>query len=140
MSIPSTLPMTDEDGTQLCIELSTPLWGEESAGYEWECTFNETIKSLGWMPCPGVPAMFSYHGEHGEARMITIVDDFMISEVNGTAATEATIAALKAAFDGEVKVDYSPLSRIVLISDLTPPTANRFLPLTSAVFVGPIFA
>ena len=110
MSLPSTLPMTDEDGTQLCIELSTPLWGEESAGYEWECTFNETIKSLGWMPCPGVPAMFSYHGEHGEARMITIVDDFMISEVNGTAATDATIAALKAAFDGEVKVDYSPTS------------------------------
>ena len=62
------------------------------------------------MPCPGVPAMFSYHGEHGEARMITIVDDFMISEVNGTAATDATIAALKAAFDGEVKVDYSPTS------------------------------
>ena len=54
--------------------------------------------------------MFSYHGEHGEARMITIVDDFMISEVNGTAATDATIAALKAAFDGEVKVDYSPTS------------------------------
>ena len=27
---------------------------------------------------------FSFHGEHGEARMITIVDDFLISEVNGT--------------------------------------------------------
>ena len=56
MSIPSTLPMTDEDGTQLCIELSTPLWGEESAGYEWECTFNETIKSLGTLDAvPGRP-------------------------------------------------------------------------------------
>ena len=31
-------------------------------------------------------------------------------QVNGTAATDATIAALKAAFDGEVKVDYSPTS------------------------------
>ncbi|EOD17007.1 hypothetical protein EMIHUDRAFT_118788 [Emiliania huxleyi CCMP1516] len=110
MALPSTLPMTDEDGTELCIELCSPLWGEECAGYEWECTFNDTIKGLGWVPCPGVPAMFAFHGEHGEARMITIVDDFLISEVNGTTITDATIAALKAAFNDEVKVDYSPTS------------------------------
>ena len=44
MALPSTLPMFDEDGTELCIELHTPLWGEECAGYEWECTFNKIIK------------------------------------------------------------------------------------------------
>ncbi|EOD19264.1 hypothetical protein EMIHUDRAFT_243041 [Emiliania huxleyi CCMP1516] len=35
MSLPSTLPMTDEDGTQLCIELSTPLWGADQAMGVW---------------------------------------------------------------------------------------------------------
>ena len=38
LALPSTLPMADEDGTPLCIEMWTPVWGKPEAGYEWEVT------------------------------------------------------------------------------------------------------
>lgn len=58
MHLPSTLPMLDEDGTPLCIELHTPMWGEREAGYEWQCTLTDTILKMGWNKCEGVPAMY----------------------------------------------------------------------------------
>ena len=110
MSLPSTLPMVDEDGDELCIELTSPMWGESEAGYEWQCTFNSALEAMGWKPCEGVPAMFRYEDATGVAHMITCVDDFLMSDRGDGSITAATTAAIKAAFDGEVKLDYDPTS------------------------------
>ena len=81
MHLPSTLPMLDEDGTPLCIELHTPMWGEREAGYEWQCTLTDTILKMGWNKCEGVPAMYTFPQAKTElpAAMITVVDDFLIA-------------------------------------------------------------
>ena len=98
MHMPSTLQLEDEDGTRLCIELHTPMWGEKEAGYEWQCTFTNTILSLGWSRCEGVPAMYSFQQAGGTpASMITIVDDFLIAG-QGTEVAQATCRALKDKF------------------------------------------
>jgi len=102
--------MVDEDGDELCIELTSPMWGESEAGYEWQCTFNSALEAMGWKPCEGVPAMFRYENATGVAHMITCVDDFLMSDRGDGSITAATTAAIKAAFDGEVKLDYDPTS------------------------------
>ena len=110
MALPSTLPMFDEDGTPLCIELHTPMWGEGPAGYEWQCTFNQALMDMGWKQSETVPALFTFDGANGnDARLLTIVDDFLISEAKGTAIADATIAALRERF-GEVKAEHEPTS------------------------------
>ena len=99
MHLPSTLPMLDEDGTPLCIELHTPMWGEREAGYEWQCTLTDTILKMGWNKCEGVPAMYTFPQAKTElpAAMITIVDDFLIAG-KGTEIGLATCRALKEKF------------------------------------------
>ena len=80
MEIPTSLrgeeDMCDEHGVPFIIELHTPIWGEIEAGFEWHDEFHVDLVSWGWTPCEGVPAL--YH--HGNARLGTIVDDFLISE------------------------------------------------------------
>ena len=110
MDLPSTLPMVDEDGDRLCIELTSPLWGEAEAGYEWQVTFNATLTNIGWEPCEGVPAMYRYADASGVAHMITCVDDFLISDRGDGSITKATLTAIKKAFNGEVKIDHDPTS------------------------------
>ena len=109
MALPSTLPMYDDDGTPMCIELATPLWGERAAGYEWQCAFNECLEKMGWRPAENVPAMFIIETPAGTARMLTVVDDFLITESGGTTIADATIAALKVAF-GKVTFEHEPES------------------------------
>jgi hypothetical protein len=57
-------------------------------------------------------------------------------------ATDACVLASNNASPAQrgPRRDAQPLHATPLAAVLTPPTANRFLPLTSAVFVGPIFA
>lgn len=107
MALPSTLPMRDEDGTPLCIELATPMWGEGPAGYEWQRTFNEALLELGWRQAECVPAMFSINVDGKDAHMLTVVDDFLISESGGHEIADRTIAALRQRF-GEVKAEHEP--------------------------------
>ena len=107
MELPSTLKMVDEDGSPLCIELHTPMWGEREAGYEWQCTFTDCATKMGWKKCEGVPAMYTFQKpDGGIAAMITIVDDFLIAESN-TDITDATLAKLKEQFE-ELAVQRNP--------------------------------
>ena len=107
MHLPSTLRFLDEDGGPMCIELHTPIWGEREAGYEWQCTFAESILNMGWKSCEGVPAMYTFQKpDGGLAAMITIVDDFLIAE-RGDDISRATLALLKTAFK-ELTVQPSP--------------------------------
>ena len=110
MAMPNTCQEYDEDGSKLIIELVTPLWGEGPAGYEWQRQLNDTLRSIGWRQCEDVPAMF-YHGDGGpnDARMLTIVDDILISEAAGYDIAEKTIAALRSCF-GSVTSEREPTS------------------------------
>ena len=54
--------------------------------------------------------MFRYADTTGTAYMITIVDDFLIQDRGDGSITSKTIATIKKAFDGEVKVEHEPQS------------------------------
>jgi hypothetical protein len=110
MDLPSTLPMTSADGTPLCIELHTPIWGEAEAGYEWQVKFASTLDKIGWLRSETVPALYTFAGAKSNATLITIVDDFLISESQGYSIADKTIVALKAAFGGEVQSEHEPTS------------------------------
>jgi hypothetical protein len=104
MEVPRSLgPMYDEDGDELCIELWTPIWGEVEAGSEWHCELAQALRSFGWQPCEGVPAMWRY----GDARLVTIVDDILISENGAYEVADRTLELLRGKF-GEVTSERDP--------------------------------
>ena len=94
MELPTTLRdreelVCDERGEPMVIELHTPIWGEIEAGFEWADDFHQDILDMGWQACEGVPAMYYL----ADARMATIVDDFLITESSPDAdVAERTIA------------------------------------------------
>ena len=110
MEIPTSLrgeeDMCDERGEPLIIELHTPIWGEVEAGFEWHDEFHCDLVNWGWTPCEGVPAL--YH--HGDARLGTIVDDFLVSEDSaGGEIAERTLALMRAKY-GDVTSELHPTS------------------------------
>lgn len=111
MELPAELQMRDEDGDELCIMLTSPIWGEPSAGFEWFVELYNTLKSMGWQPCEAVPCMWRYQSGEGDAVLITIVDDLLISESkeSSCAITNRTISMLKAKF-GKVTHEERPTS------------------------------
>ena len=85
------------DGCELVTELGAPLWGEPPAGLYWSDTFVASLVRHGWRQAEGVPCLFYFDGKQSDARMITKVDDFAISETRGCLAiTNAAFAALRA--------------------------------------------
>ena len=110
MEIPTSLrgeeDMCNERGEPLIIELHTPIWGEVEAGFEWHDEFHCDLVNWGWTPCEGVPAL--YH--HGDARLGTIVDDFLVSEDSaGGEIAERTLALMRAKY-GDVTSELHPTS------------------------------
>ena len=97
MSMPELLKEYDEEGDELVIELSTPCWGEDSAGADWYCEFGDTLEEIGWRRDEAVPCIWYFDGTNGDARLLTIVDDFLISETKTSSYSiaDATIDALK---------------------------------------------
>ena len=85
--VPEFLREHDESGRELYIELGPyAFWGERPSGHDWDETFYADRKKIGWLPCDGVPGLWTY----GEAMMIGEVDDFLVAE---PAANEYAIAA-----------------------------------------------
>ena len=110
MELPTTLrdreEYCDERGEPMVIELHTPIWGEIEAGFEWADDFHQDILDMGWQACEGVPAMYYL----ADARMATIVDDFLITESSPDAeVAERTIALMRAKY-GEVTTERQPKS------------------------------
>ena len=99
--VPEHLRTYDEDGTELVIELSedSAMWGEASAGFEWDSALHDKLTAMGWRRAEGVPGLWNC----GEATMITEVDDLLISEpVGGNyQKTAATIYLLDQRFKAE---------------------------------------
>ena len=109
MDMPELLREYDDEGDELVIELATPCWGEDSAGADWYCEFADTLEQIGWRRDEAVPCMWYFNGTEGDARMITIVDDFLISESfeSGYSIADATIAALRSKY-GKVSAEHEP--------------------------------
>ena len=103
--------MRADDGSQLCIELSTPMWGERQAGFEWQLEIERTLERLGWRRAENVPACWRFSGPDGDATLITIVDDMLFSESDssGYSISERTVAALSATY-GDLRPQREPTS------------------------------
>ena len=88
--------MRDDDGDELCIELTTPMWGEGPAGFEWQVELETALAEIGWRRAEDVPALWRYRSPQGDAHLLTIVDDLLFSESDATghSIAEATIARL----------------------------------------------
>ena len=100
MEMPELLKEYDDEGDELVVELTTPCWGEDSAGADWYCEFNDTLVEIGWRLDEAVPCLWYFDGKEGDARMLTIVDDFMISEScdSSYGIADATLNALRAKY------------------------------------------
>jgi hypothetical protein len=116
MELPPECQMRDPDGELLCIGLVTPMWGEAPAGFEWGVTLIETITGLaGWRAAEGVGCLYFWEGEidgvQTDCRMVTITDDFMISEchLSERKVTAKIVAYLRKVF-GEVTYEEEPTS------------------------------
>ena len=79
MRLPATVRQYDEDGVEYVMVLSTPCYGESSAGDEWDMHFEKTLRAHGWQTCEGVPAMMAADLEQ-RAVMIRLVDDLLCSQ------------------------------------------------------------
>jgi hypothetical protein len=101
----------DDDGSGLCIELTTPLWGENEAGFEWQIELESRLRAIGWQRAENVPAMWRFTSPDGDAVLITIVDDLLISESesSGYSITDRTIALLEASY-GTISHEREPTS------------------------------
>ena len=111
MAMPKTLQTVDEEGDELCIELGgAPLWGESQAGFEWYLELCTELEKQGWRQGE-IPCAWHFTSERGDARLLTIVDDLLISESASSemSITNDTLAALRKRF-GEVTSEQQPTS------------------------------
>ena len=111
MYMPDTIKQFDDDGCEMVACLTTPLWGEVEAGFEWDVELHETLLAEGWRQCSGVPAMYYFNGPDGDCRLVKIVDDIGFSESSPEQTiTKATIARLRARYNNQVTSDLNPTS------------------------------
>jgi hypothetical protein len=103
--------MKAEDGSQLCIELSTPMWGERQAGFEWQLELEKTLEGLGWRRAENVPACWRFTSDEGDATLVTIVDDMLFSESASSnyRISERTVAKLSGMY-GDLRPEREPTS------------------------------
>ena len=98
MAMPPLLQEYDESNRKLVIRLGSPMWGEAEAGYEWQCTFHNRLLKCSWQACEAVPVMYYFNAEGHDARLITNVDDFLLSCTRGSDIAEHTHRTLKEIF------------------------------------------
>ena len=114
MALPRSFAhLRDEQGQPLCIELTTPMWGEGPAGFEWQLELERTLLRLGWRRAENVPALWRFESPEGDALLITVVDDLLFSESfsSGHAISERTCAALSELY-GDVGAAREPTSYV----------------------------
>ena len=112
MALGTALQRRGDDGEWLCIELHTPVYGEEYAGDEWDDTFSTDISSIGWLTSAGVRAMHYCLPPGGEqCNMLRIVDDVLIELPPGTEQVGSrTVELLNELYNGEVTHEWDPTS------------------------------
>ena len=111
MDFSATQKQVDKEGSQLCLEYYTPIWGEAPAGREWWMSPNTTLTEVGWCECLEVPCLWLFRGINGTnlAKLLTIVDDLLFSEQDGISVTDNTLALLRDKY-GEVSFEREPTS------------------------------
>ena len=98
--MPGSVSEYTESGEPYVLELASPLWGEPLAGREWFTAFDAALAEMGLQRAEGVPCLWTFQGEHSDVRLLTIVDDFMISETEGHhEISDAIITALAQRFN-----------------------------------------
>lgn len=123
MFMAATVQEYDEDNTPLVYELTTPLWGEEPAGYEWDVKLDHVLtKVIGMSKAEGVPAAYFIETEEGDVRMVKIVDDLIFSESksSGRKLQHRVLQMLKSEFNDEVKFEEEPTSVAAIRVDRSP--------------------
>lgn len=70
------------------------MWGEDGAGRDWHATCTAALTEIGWTPDEAVPCLWYFNGPESDARLLTVVDDFLISDSFGYDVAEATVQAL----------------------------------------------
>ena len=105
--------LRSDDGLPLCIELSTPMWGEGPAGFEWQLELERTLLRLGWRRAENVPALWRFSGPDGDCLLATVVDDLLFSETGSSnyAIAERTCAELSRLY-GDVGAVREPTSYV----------------------------
>ena len=111
MARPKSLARTDEHGVPMCVELHTPVYGEEVAGDEWDADFCKTCVDIGWHKAECVRALHYACLPGGEqANLLRIVDDILISvPADAGSIAEATIAAMEKRY-GDITYEWEPTS------------------------------
>jgi hypothetical protein len=111
MELPATQQQVDDEGFPQCLEYYTPIWGEAPAGREWWLSLRKTLLGMGWCECMEVPCLWTFQGDAdtNRAEAVTIVDDILLSEADGTSVTERTLAVLREKY-GEVAFEREPTS------------------------------
>ena len=104
------LERSDESGEKLCLELHTRIYGEETAGDDWDADFSGTLKGMGWEPAESVPALHVVRLPEGTAVMVRIVDDVLMAlPPSREDVGQRTVLLLKEAY-GDVDVEWEPSS------------------------------
>jgi len=100
-----------DDGSKLCIQLGTPCWGKEPAGFEWQVAFEGSLLAFGWHCAEGVPCLWIFTSPTGDALLVTIVDDMLFSEsASSNGAIAMRTCALLCEKYGDVRTEREPNS------------------------------
>ena len=111
MALPtSSAHLRDDDGSPLCLELTTPMWGEQEAGHEWQVELERQLLGIGWRRAENVPSCWRYKDKDGDALLITIVDDLLFSESSKAAPISTKTIAALAVLYGDLRPEQEPSS------------------------------
>jgi len=112
MDLPATLDhLRADDGSQLCVKLGVPCWGEEAAGYEWAQARDKILVANGWRPAEGVPDLWLFNTPMGKCRLLIVVDDLFFSEDKALKQTVSKqLCAILSEAYGDVRYEIEPTS------------------------------
>ena len=54
-----------DNGSEFCIQLGTPSWGEQEAGFEWQKKLEKTLMEAGWTAAEAVPCLWFFTAADG---------------------------------------------------------------------------
>ena len=112
MRLSKSVERFDEQGRRLCVLAGSPLYGQITAGDDWNDTFSEDLAQAGWTPAEAVPAMHVAHLGDEQAEMLRIVDDVLVAmphNARGREIGDGTLKSLEKLY-GEITLEWDPTS------------------------------
>ena len=102
----------DDQGRRLCIIAGAPLYGQITAGDDWDDTFSADLAASGWEPAEAVPAAHVARMGNDQAELLRVVDDVLIAvpwNDAGQALGDRTLDVLRELY-GEITYEWDPTS------------------------------